>query len=148
MESYYVELYMRREVEINNIVEANITALVIEQQNLVSTSVPNEEEIYKAISSMNTSSSPGPDSFGGGLYKTCWGIIRSDLVTSIQYFFIHGYMPNSFNHIHLCLIPKTNSVDRVELYRLIAVADFHFKNITKIIAERLNPVATQSVSPP
>lgn len=56
-------------------------------------------------------------------------------------------LPNNFNPIHACLIPKTNNADIVELYRPMSLANLLFKIITKIIAERLSSIASELLSP-
>lgn len=73
--------------------------------------------------------------------------MKNDLVASVQHFFMTGGMPDSFNLIHLILIPKGNYANRVELFRPIALANFQLKLITKILVDRLAPIASSIISP-
>lgn len=45
------------------------------------------------------------------------------------------------------LIPKSPNADRIEDYRPIALANFEFKIITKVLAGRLAQIAPKIVSP-
>lgn len=95
---------------------------------------------------MSTNSASGPDEFGGGFYKSNWSIIKLDLMVSVRSFFNIGMLPENFNPICVCLIPKKNNADRVEHYMPIVLANFHYKIISKILAERLAPIASTIVS--
>jgi hypothetical protein len=46
-----------------------------------------EEEIHQAVMQIPAEKAPGPDGFKGGFYKTCWTIIKTDLVGAIQQLF-------------------------------------------------------------
>lgn len=87
---------------------------------------------------MNSSCSLGSDGFSGGFYNCCWNIISHDIVESVQYFFILGEMPDNFNPIHVYLIPKSHNVDRVQKFRPIALANFQYKIIAKLLANSRN----------
>lgn len=121
---YYEELYKNREVGENSLILVVIGAEVIVQQNETLISLPSEEEIYPAVCSIGASISLGPKGFSGGFYRKCWSIIKLDLVASIRICFIHGSLLETFNLIHVCLIPKTSTDDRGELFRPIAVVNF------------------------
>lgn len=54
-------------------------------------------------------------------------------------------MPN-LNSNTVVLIPKHPGTDRIEDFRPIALADFHFKSITKVLPERLANIALRIVS--
>lgn len=63
----------------------------------------------------------------------------------MRFFFQNGVMPINFNLVHVCLIPKTNSLDRVEQFRPIALANFQNNIISKILVKRLAPIAASIV---
>ena len=52
-------------------------------------------------------------------------------------FFTTGWLLPNFNTNILVLIPKTSNADSVDQYRPIAIANFKFKIISKILADRL-----------
>lgn len=68
-------------------------------------------------------------------------------MASLQYFFPHVSILENFYSVHVILIPKVNNANRVEDFRLIALANFHFKTITRILTYRLSPIASDIISP-
>lgn len=63
---YFEDLYKCRErVDINQISNV-ITTAIQEQHNVCLTSLPSKKEIYSAVCSLSSSSSPGPEGFESG----------------------------------------------------------------------------------
>jgi len=52
-------------------------------------------------------------------------------------FFSNGWIPPNYNANIIVLIPKVDIAERVEQFRHIALANFKFKLITNILADRL-----------
>ena len=129
------------------IIREFIPNLVSQDDNYSLTRVPCEEEIKLAIFSMNESSAPGPDGFGGVFYRSCWDIIHKDVSAAVQEFFITGSMPSNLNSNFMVLIPKQESSATLDKFRPIALGNFLFKIITRILADRLNPIASRIISP-
>ncbi|KAL8546892.1 hypothetical protein ACS0TY_006562 [Phlomoides rotata] len=48
------------------------------------TTMPSVEEIKQAIFYMESSSSPGPDAFGGSFYQVCCDIIAFDVIEAVR----------------------------------------------------------------
>ncbi|KAL6127132.1 hypothetical protein ACLB2K_075175 [Fragaria x ananassa] len=111
------------------------------------TSVPLSEEIWAAVKSMDPDSAPGPDGFNGHFFVSCWDVVGVDVVKAVQYFFQHGYLAPSFNSGIIILIPKVDHADSIKQFRPIALTNFAFKIIPKIIAIRLASVASRIISP-
>ncbi|GAU40165.1 hypothetical protein TSUD_292700 [Trifolium subterraneum] len=82
-------------------------------------------------------SAPGPDGFGAIFFQTYWEIIKQDVFKAVLQFFTSGWLLPNFNSNTLVLIPKTNNADSVNHFRPIVVANFKFKIISKILADRL-----------
>ncbi|XP_026451584.1 uncharacterized protein LOC113351891 [Papaver somniferum] len=108
---------------------------------------PNADEIKKAVFEMNAESAPGPDSFSGIFYKTCWHIIQEDFVNEIQYFWRRKYEPRGLNSNFLILLPKTQNAKKPGQFRPISLRNFSFKVFTKIISTRLSGFMGNLVSP-
>ncbi|XP_019414319.1 PREDICTED: uncharacterized protein LOC109326106 [Lupinus angustifolius] len=79
--------------------------------------MPSKEEIRNAVFAMNGDGAPGPDGFGGVFFQTFWDIVGHDVCLSV-----------------------------VRDFRPIALANFQFKIITKVLADRLASIASRIVS--
>jgi hypothetical protein len=86
---------------------------------------------------MNRDGAPGPDGFGAGFFQEYWEIIKSEVIAATTQFFSSGWLLPGFNSNTIVLIPKNNNADTIEQYRPIALANFQFKIISKIMAVRL-----------
>ena len=82
-------------------------------------------------------SAPGPDGYGACFYQSFWDIIKVDVINAVLQFFNTGWILPNFNANTLVLIPKTPSADTLSQYRPIAMANFKFKILSKMIADRL-----------
>ncbi|XP_058783502.1 uncharacterized protein LOC131658194 [Vicia villosa] len=101
----------------NSLVEDVILKLVSDQTNFLLTMLPTELEVHSAIFNLNKDSAAGPDGFGP-----------------------------RYNSNTLVLIPKVKEADSIEQFRPIALANFKFKIITKILADRLAKVLPLIIS--
>jgi hypothetical protein len=131
----------------NNMIQNCIPSLVSLEDNRLLTSIPSADEVKSAVFTMNGDGAPGPDGFSGFFYQTFWDIIGFNVIYSVQSFFLTGKLPRNINSNMLILIPKSPEVDRIENFRPIALANFQFKIVTKILADRLATVASTIVSP-
>ncbi|KAL6126211.1 hypothetical protein ACLB2K_074262 [Fragaria x ananassa] len=123
-----------------------IPKLVTSEENALLTAIPTSAEIFQTMCSMDHNSSPGPDDFIGVFFMKCWSIVGVEIVQAIQSFFISGYILPHFNSNLMILIPKVPGADSVTQLRPIAMANFVFKLVTKIIADRLGSIAARIIS--
>ncbi|MCI11013.1 RNA-directed DNA polymerase (Reverse transcriptase), partial [Trifolium medium] len=108
--------------------------------------IPSAQEIKDVVFSMNADGAPGPDGFGGHFYQTYWSIVANDVILAIQDFFVNGKLLQNLNSNLIVLIPKMNGAVSMSDFRPIALANFIFKILTKIIADRLASIAPKLVS--
>jgi len=121
----------------NGLVDEVIPHLITDRINSMLTLLPSEDEIFQAIFSLNKDSAPGPDGFGALFFQTYWSIIKLDVTKAVLQFFSTGWILPNFNSNNIVLIPKTNNAGTINDYRPIAIANFKFKIISKILADRL-----------
>jgi hypothetical protein len=66
-----------------------------------------ETEIYKAITELTSEKAPDPDGFTGLFYKSCWGIVKSDIFAAFQCLYNQVTSPlPKLNGAMITLIPK------------------------------------------
>jgi len=133
-------------LQVDGLVEEVIPNSISDASNNLLTMLPTHEEIHNAVFSLNNSSAPGPDGFGAIFFQTYWSIVKEDVCKAVLQFFTDGWLLPNFNSNTIVLIPKVENVDTVNHYRPIALANFKFKIITKILADRLAPIMSTIVS--
>ena len=89
----------------------------------------------------------GPDGFSGAFFHAFWYIIGDDVFHSTLQFFTQLRILPGLNSSLVTLLPKFKGADSIEQYRPIALANFQFKIITKILADRLAIIASKIISP-
>ncbi|KAL6194794.1 hypothetical protein ACLB2K_035870 [Fragaria x ananassa] len=146
--NYYMDLFAKHaNYQDSGLVSRVIPSMVTEEENASLTSVPLPEEIWGAVKSMDLDSAPGPDGFNGHFFVSCWDIVGVEVIKAVQYFFTHGQLSASFNSGLIILIPKVDHADSIKQFRPIALTNFVFKIIPKILALRLSSIASHIVSP-
>ena len=124
-------------LQVNNLVEEVIPNLVTEPINNMLTLIPSLEETYNAVFNLNKEGAPCPDGFGAIFFQSFWDIVKTDVHNAIKEFFITSWLMPNYNANTIILIPKTPNADSVSQYRPIALANFKYKIVSKIIADRL-----------
>ncbi|KAK9292265.1 hypothetical protein L1049_020229 [Liquidambar formosana] len=145
---YYKSLYTaNNSVPNNGLVADIIPSLVTDNENDMLSSVPLVEDIRAAVFSMNPHSAPRLDGFGGLFYQSYWDIVGEDVVKAITMFFEKSWLLVNFISNFVVLIPKVPKADTITQYRPIALANFLFKIIPKILSHKLSSIAARIISP-
>lgn len=110
------------------------------------TMLPSHQEIKAAVFALNKDSAPGPDGFGAFFFQTYWDIIKEDVVKAVLEFFTTSWILPGFNSNIIALLPKIPNASSIDQYRPIAMANFKFKIISKVIAVRLAPIMPTIIS--
>lgn len=110
------------------------------------TRMPSMKEIKQAIFVMNGDGAPGPDGFRGCFYQQYWSIIGYDVCKAVCQFFSQSWLMPNLNSNLVVLVPKVQGADKIQDFRPIALADFQFKIITKVLANRLAYSAPKIIS--
>ncbi|CAL0322191.1 unnamed protein product [Lupinus luteus] len=146
--SYFTNLYASdNDTQHNDLIQQVVPSLVSENQNNLLIKIPTNEEIKSVAFGMNGDGAPGPDGFGGCFFKEFWDIICHDVCNSVTQFFTQAWILPNLNSNLVVLIPKFPGADRIEDFRPIALANFQFKIITKVLADRLASIAPSIISP-
>jgi len=145
--SHFTNLFSNENVvHDDGIIDEIIPSLVTENTNKLLTLLPSIDEIHNAVFSMNKDSAPGPDGFGAFFFQTYWSIIKEDVCNEVLEFFTNNWIMPSFNSNTVVLIPKVPNVDSIGQYRPIAMANFKFKILSKILVDRLAQVLPEIIS--
>ncbi|XP_021769899.1 uncharacterized protein LOC110734162 [Chenopodium quinoa] len=103
-------------------------------------------EIFQAMFAINDNKTPGPDGCTSAFYKSHWREVGSLVVSTVQYFFAHGYMLKGWNCTFLVLLPKVDSLESISQFFLIGLCNVLYKCISKYITGRLQLLLPSLVS--
>ncbi|WVZ50494.1 hypothetical protein U9M48_001740, partial [Paspalum notatum var. saurae] len=95
----------------------------------------SEREIKRAIDQLPRDKAPGPDGFTGLFLKTCWDLIKGDIMDAANAF--HNLRCGSLqliNSANIILIPKKEGANEVGDFRPISLIHSFIKLISKILA--------------
>lgn len=112
---------------------------ISEDENSTLCLIPDEAEIFHAISSLGLNKAPGPNGMTGLFYKTYWNIVKHNVVDSVQSFFRGGFMLREFNQTNIALIPKVDNPSQVNHFRPISLTNLNYKIISNILSNKFKP---------
>jgi hypothetical protein len=124
----------------------NWEALNVQRFNLAALDAPfTSEEILKAISLTPSGKAPGPDGFTTNFFKSCWEIIRGDLVAALNTFHdLRCLNFNLLNTTNIVLLPKKEGAQKIGDYRPTSLIHSVAKLLAKVLALRLAPECNRS----
>lgn len=145
--NYYQTLFSTNFVlQEHSLVDEVIPHLIDDHTNTLLTMMPSPAEIKHAVFELNSDGAPGPDGFGASFFQTYWEIVHKDVVAAVTEFFQSKWLTPNFNANTLVLIPKSPNADSLDQFRPIALANFKFKIITKVLADRLANILPTIIS--
>ena len=107
----------------------------------------SEEEVKAAVDSTASDKAPGPDGFTGAFFKSCWSIVKADVMAVINNFSsLHVNNLQWLNSANIVLLPKKDGAEEVTDFRPISLIHAIAKLISKMMASRLAPHMSQLVS--
>lgn len=98
------------------------------------------EEIEEIISLGDTNKSQGSDGYNLGVFKSCWEILKNDVVSFINEFHGNAKVPKYVTAYFLALIPKCDNPQILYVFRLIYLVGSLYRIIAKLLASRVKRV--------
>jgi hypothetical protein len=93
------------------------------------------EEVKDTINKMPKDKIPGPDGWTQELFQNFFDLLGEDLHKAIEESRCKGYIPGALNATFFALIPKVSKPTTFHDFRPIALCNFVYKVISKIIAQ-------------
>jgi hypothetical protein len=78
-------------------VQRHIPSIVSEDDNMMLTTVPSPDINKLAVFEINGDGVSGPDGFSGHFFQFFWDVVSTDVVNSVQHFFLTGSLHNNIN---------------------------------------------------
>jgi hypothetical protein len=90
--------------------------------------------------------SPGPDGWSVELYLHFFDLMGEDLLALVEETRTSGRITGSINSTFIALIPKSNKPQQFRDYKPISLCNLVYKVISKVIANRIKPILSRSLS--
>lgn len=144
---FYTELFdTENNCTDNGLIDQVISPSISLDDNIMLTHLPSIDEVRNVVFSMNANGASSPYGFGGFFYQKYWDMIGEDVFNAVLQFFKQGWLLPNLNSNLVVLISKFQGVDRIEHFMPIALTNFQFKIITKVIVDRLSSIAPKIIS--
>lgn len=106
----------------------------------------SEPEIKATVFNLPSGKAPGPDGFTADFFKSCWDIVKADLIATLnQVFSLRAKRWKFLNQAFITLLPKSADASRVKDFRPISLIHSVAKILCKLLANRLAPFLQQLV---
>ena len=120
--------------------------LTNEASQWLSRNVSNDE-IKAALFQMSPDKAPGADGYNAFFFQKNWDIAGSDICRAVHSFFNSGRILTEVNHTFITLVPKSSNASVLSDFRPISCCNTIYKLISKILANRLQRVIGELISP-
>jgi hypothetical protein len=117
----------------------DLDALGVASHDLVALDAPfSEDEVWETVKRLPSDKAPGLDGFTSRFYKSCWPIIKTDVMAVVPCVWARRFgNMRPLNSAFITLLPKTDEASGVKDYRPISLVHSFGKLVTKILASRL-----------
>lgn len=105
------------------------------------------EEIRAALFEMKPLKSPGVDGLHALFFQSLWSIVGPSIHQFIQQVWNGQPLDPEVNRTLIALIPKSNAPSRVSEFRPISLCSVVYKILTKVLANRIQPLLPLLVGP-
>ncbi|VFQ98285.1 unnamed protein product [Cuscuta campestris] len=143
---YFSEVFNKHNIFEAQSIQHYIPLTISTEDNHMMSRILDNEEIKKAVWDLNPNSAAGPDGFNGYFFRTCWEIIKGDVIKATQEFFLGISVPQAFGSTFITLIPKKDNCHLFSDFRPISLSTFMSKINTRILASRLQVLIPKMVS--
>jgi hypothetical protein len=98
----------------------------------------SEEEVWATIKCLPSDKASGPDGFTGRFYKSCWPIIKNEVMAAMSCVWARKFRNmGGLNSAFITLLPKVHPARCVNDFRPIGLVDSFTKLVTKVLANIL-----------
>lgn len=123
-----------------------VDRVVTEEQNLGLIAEISFEEFRTAVKHMHPDKASGPDGLNPAFFQQFWSILRRDIYDRCKDWLNQCIFPAELNDTKIVLVPKKESVDCMTDLRPIALCNFLYKILAKVLANRLKVILPGIIS--
>ncbi|KAL9678347.1 hypothetical protein QQ045_016191 [Rhodiola kirilowii] len=107
----------------------------------------SDADIWKALSSIGSDKSPGPDGFSASFFRKNWSLVGKEFCSGIRHCLKFNALPKGMNSAYIALIPKSETVAEPGDYRPISCCNVVYKVLSSLLAERLKLILPSIIDP-
>jgi hypothetical protein len=104
-----------------------------------------QEEVMSAMMGMKKDVAPGPNGFGASFFHRFWNLIKDRYYAMFLDFHRGDLEIRRLNYGVITLVPKVQDANNIKQYRPICLLNVDYKGFTKVLTDRLTPVAKKVV---
>jgi len=104
------------------------------------------EEVKAAVWDCESFKSLGLDGVNFGFLKEFWQDLKENIMRFINEFHRHSKLSRGINYTFIALIPKVESMQKLNEFRLISLVGSMYKILAKVLANRLKMVIGSVIS--
>jgi hypothetical protein len=102
-------------------------------------------EIHNVVMELKDNSTSGPNGFGPGFFKKCWELYQPILIRMFHDFHTEVLDIKRLNYGVITLVPKLKEANTIKQYRPICLLNVDYKCFTKLLTNRLVPMAQKVI---
>jgi hypothetical protein len=121
------------------------TSIVSESDSIDLIKEFSMEEIKEVVFGMKENSAPGPNGYGVVFFKKFWDIIKGSMGAMFSDLHNDTLDVKRLNYGVITLVPKLKEANNIRQFRPICLLNVDFKCITKVLTNRLVPVAKKII---
>lgn len=103
------------------------------------------EEIKEVVMHMKENSALGPNGYGVVFFKNCRKVLKGDFSNMFSKFYDGLLDIKRLNYGVITLVPKLKEANNIKQYRPICLLNVDFKCFTKVLTNRLVPIAREII---
>jgi len=105
------------------------------------------DENMEALFSIPNDKAPSLDGYTSLFFKRRWGILSSDFIDVVKYFFELFTLPKCVNATRIALVPKVENHVTMNDFRPLSYCNVMYKYISKVIVSRLQLILPNVIRP-
>ncbi|CAN0829446.1 Transposon TX1 uncharacterized 149 kDa protein [Linum grandiflorum] len=139
VQTYFTDLFQGGECAWQEVVSC-VTRRVTELDNQFLLRPFTDDEIRRAIFSMNPDKAPGPDGFNPGFYQKFWHVVGGQVTASCKEWMERGELPSFVQDTTIILLPKGDRPRSMKEWRPISLCNVLYRVVAKVLANRMRRV--------
>ncbi|WCJ31903.1 DNAse I-like superfamily protein [Euphorbia peplus] len=106
----------------------------------------SNDEIKRALWSIDSEKSPGLDGFNSFFFKKTWGIVGNEICQAVQEFFSTGKLLKQISCAILVVLPEKPNAEHLNDFRPISCCTVLYKIISKVLCVCLSSVLPRLIA--